>query len=207
MGLNEMTEGAGANLILQKVYGVVGAPSPIMASELFPQVVVRNDRPEWPFLEGDRIAAGVVSDGAVVGQISHVGLINPVDSGVLVIVKEFLIAQGTAQRTNLIFIGQNVEATDTTAPGAPRDSRFQLIAVGGPETTALLFTLTQVGTITAAPIATVSFSDTFRYDQPIVLGPGGFLMVRGSVSNEGLTVSFSWLEQKAASGELQGVRV
>lgn len=207
MGQNEMTEGAGVNLILSKKFGVVGAPSPLMASEIFPNVILQNDRPEWPFLEGDKIAGGFIQDAGVAAQISHVGLHNPADSGILVVVQSILVdITGGDTRIDL---GVTPDATDTLTTGTPRDTRFEFRRAGGPETTALLFTLTQVGTITATQLAQLTHnvsSVIVPYKVPIVLGPDGFVMVRGVGTNQAVGASFNWVEQKAASGELQGIR-
>ena len=62
-----------------------------MASEIFPMVVLENDRPEWAFLCGNKIASGRNTDGAVAAQFSHVGLHNPAGSGIMAVCEQITI--------------------------------------------------------------------------------------------------------------------
>ena len=87
MGFNEMVGGDRINLLLSKRFKIQGPPAPVMASEMFPVTVTENDRPEFHFLAQSHLWGATATDLGVVAQRSNSGVQNPVDSGVLVVVK------------------------------------------------------------------------------------------------------------------------
>lgn len=201
MSRNELEHGERINSILSRAFGVQGPPAPFMASELFPNLVMGNDRPEWGYLGNERYCAGQGSDAAAVGQTSHVGLNNPDASGVIAVVTGIVLANNTgAVATIDIAVGRD-NTPDSSAGGHFRDTRYPSSQVSTCDIWLRTNATTQGTTIARYKIAT---GGTIVVTQPFVLSPGGFVVVRHSAQNVVCDASFYWREYAAAEGELRG---
>jgi len=202
MGQNELQGGEGVNLILTKRFRIQGAAAPYMASELFPNITLENDRPEWAFLAGDRLCSGDGTDGAVAAQTSNVFVLNPAGSNALVVVSRIITISFATQSLD-IRIGINNSAL-SGARKPFRDMRF-----GQPAGTA--GSIAQVGIHTSATvigriILALRVLDDERIMLPgaWILTPGSFLAVSSGDVNNRVDANFEWMERAAQPGELQG---
>jgi len=205
MSQNELESGAGLNQVLSKAFGVQGAAAPFMASEVFPTLVMGNDRPEWNFLSGDRLCAGAQSDAAVAAQISQVGLNNPAGSGVIIVVESVTVTDVTGGAARLYRLGLGIGATIDTATGAAFvDTRWGFVNTP----TGDVYRLTQVArtgtTILTFPVAGAGHT---TIKGPWVLAPDGFIVASGNGVASAIDASYSWREYAAADGELRNIAV
>jgi hypothetical protein len=183
------------NAILHKLLSMKeGAPSPTLATDVFPTVVLESERPEWSYLAGERLCFGRWSDAAVAGNYSAVGLRNPVGSGVLVVCEAIDIFVGA---TSQWYIGMRSNSTvDAANPGFCRDSRLATQKAVGEVTER-----TQV----AVPVypmykAIVLVSTTAHYREPIILSPGWEILCH-ALANTEIQGNFSWRERALEPSE------
>jgi len=101
-----------------------GSPVPTLAPEIGPSYDV-NDRsdPAQPFLQNTKLAgcAGFIS--AVAAQYSHVKLVNPSGSGVLIEVDGILLHTSASAAVRIGF-GTNTAALAAPITAWPRDGRW-----------------------------------------------------------------------------------
>ncbi|GAI95657.1 unnamed protein product, partial [marine sediment metagenome] len=172
-----------------------GAPSPTLATDIFPTITVEPPAPEWAFLAGERLGWMRWYDTAAEGEYSHVGLRNPAGSGVLIVVKEIAVGFGATCNFHIGMRGNS--AVDTQNPGYSRDSRLALQGMVGE-----VVTVTQV----AAGIypmwqGIVLNNVQYVFSQPIVLHPCWEVLVHPSIQNTSVTGSFVWTERPIEQSE------
>ena len=195
-----MEFGQGLNLVLSRAFGVQGAPAPFMASEIFPMVVLGNDRPEWGFLQNCRYAQGRGLDAANAGDTSHVGLQNPVGSGAIMVIERIMMANTTANALTLnLAIGIGI-TPDASGGETFLDTRYGVAANFPTGNIVLLTQVAGVGTLIDQ--VRVTANSVLTYPGPFILGPGGFFVVRGAAANQSATAAFRWYEYSASDGEL-----
>jgi len=110
------------NALLSKLFGITGAPSPVLATDVFPNIVVESDRPEWSFLKGEKLLGGyygLAAGGA--GTYGKLQLWNPAGSGVLAVVEKFFITATANTSWYALFSQTLVSATSATLRS--RDTR------------------------------------------------------------------------------------
>ena len=171
-----------------------GAPSPTLATDIFPMLALESDRPEWAFLAGERLCFMQWHDAAVVAEYSSLGLRNPVASGVLVVVESMNVMIATGGYA----LGMRGNSTvDAANPGRTRDSRTAAQA-----TAAQMVERTQ-GTVPAYPMWTGAvISNTNGFSEfPVILTPGWELMIWNATVNSNITVAFTWRERALGSSE------
>ena len=199
--INEIQVGR-LNGLLHKLLDMKeGAPSPTLASDVFPNIVLESDRPEWKFLAGERLGAGYRYDAAVAGQYSHAGLYNPAGSNVLVIVEQMQLIP-TVNGSAYIRLEANYGRRDAVGYCTIRDPR----GWGGPtapQTTAQPFDYTNAVASVGYPLGLwyIAANTLFTYNQPIVLPPGYEVYGVMSAVNQGITAMFSFRERKMERSE------
>lgn len=203
MAQNEIEYGQGLNQVLSRRFGVQGAPSPFMASEVFPTLVLGNDRPEWGFLQQERRAGGNAADAAVAAQSSQVGVTNPSGSNAIVVITRIIVNNSTAGALlHNIGIGNSV-TVDNLGSSFFLDTR---LGFATQRPTANVFLLTQatgIGNIIAQ--VTAPAAQWAELQGAWILGPNGFLVVRGALNQQAVSAAFEWYEYAASPGELFGV--
>lgn len=212
MARNEMTEGEGLNRILSNVYGIQGPPAQFMASEVFPMLVMGNERPEWQALEGRRLAHAQFTDGAVVGQYSRGGIWNRPSKNAIVVVEHVNAYRSAASASDYeLRIGvSNQEGPsiwDSTLETQFRDTRWMNdVGTKVPTTNAVILTsVNQIGK--AIETFYLDQYDNWQLDGPIVLGPGGYLLLQAGNTNQQTLGSMQFIEWAARPGELLGFSV
>ena len=202
MARNEMTEGAGLNRILSDAFGVQGAAAPFMASEVFPMLVLGNDRAEWKYLSGERLAGVVRGVTGSLGNISHAGLYNSAGSGILGVIQSLNIMNHTGATDDFVVsIGASPFPVGGASQGFYRDRRW------GDALTGLRafyrLNATAVGDSIWGERLTDDESKTVKL--PIILPPGSFVACWASASNVDFTTAWEWYEYGATDGELRGI--
>lgn len=189
MPMNEIQVGRW-NSVLHKLLAMKeGAPSPLLAPEVFPVVVLESERPEWAFLGGEKLCVGQISRAADVGNFSFVYFVNPIDSGTLAVITAVL--SNDPDNTHLFSSGTGVVAT---AFGAQLDSRSGVFPTTIASTSGFAS-----GVAVARPGTPLTFLWMLRgvaYTMfPIILSPGAFLNIAGNVVNRSLNITFHWRER------------
>lgn len=155
------------------------------------------DQPEWAYLRRERLQYGRATQGAVAGELSHVGIRVP--AGQMLVVIES-VDVGLAATGTLSFSTGSAVLTggETASSGAQRDRRI----IG--TSRAQMVRGSQAALSGAAVHFVRLLADTmYRYPFAIVLEPGTTFWVVHDTANLGLTVSFTWRERSALPGELE----
>lgn len=205
--MNELTEGAPIGELLGRRYGAQGPLGGLVrtvATDLFPIVPVSDELmdPELHFLASSHLCIGRTAIGATAAERSHIGLQNPVDSGVLAVVEEVYALVITPGVTITLAVGDTVtSAPDNFVNGRHRDSRWPF----DKPSTCLLFSHsvnTTIGTAVSDRLSPSSGSgSSLLWTMRFVLDPGSQLVVRPGTDNEALTCGFVWRERRLTQWE------
>lgn len=199
---NEMTQGQGVNQILSRRFGVQGPAAPSVASELFPTCELLSYPENW-FLQLERLVGAFDDQPAVAAQRQHVGIWNPAGSGALLVVEQVRIHNASAG-TLLYQVAMGLDnGTNTTGQGG--DFLDTRLGSTGFLSTGQIWDLSAASVI-GREVERVQLAAATQVlvPGPWVLGPGGFVCVRGGVVNMAINTSWRWRERAAAPGELQG---
>lgn len=207
MGTNELAGGDRTNLILSRRFDIQGAPAPFMASEIFPQIVLENDRPEYEWLGLGRLCSAPSFIAAAVGNFGVCGLINPAGTGTLAVLKSFTVWNNTTGGTQSGFLGilgANQNGLSLSDPGFLRDSRGGFAA-------GRRSTLRTIAAISATvPVEgridefLVPDDGSYTGSAPVVLAPNSCLYAAWEVQNVDMWVIWRWTERAAEQSELLG---
>lgn len=193
--------------ILAKLLGMKENPAAQLATEIFPQLVLETQRPEWEFLGGSKLCQGAVSTGAVVGQQGHHKLLNPFGSGTLVILERVTFGAFSSRE---VVAGTSGSGTLANGPfqTAVRDARFGPLTIwpaAVPQTAAQLFTANAVGS--------AHVNECFRAQNvvladlpvtPVILVPGTAYVVTNVTLNSTCSVTWQWRERVLQPDEVLG---
>lgn len=197
--LNEISTGR-FNGILRKLLALPqGAPSPVVATEIFPTITLEADRPEFAFLGGVRLGSGGRTDPAVAGNYSHVGVRNPDGSGVISVITAMTL---NVVANSLVYLGLRTNATVTAAVnGVIRDSRWA--ATGGAAwTTTQVVDLTQVAVgVYPQYYIRVPANVPTRIEMDWVLSPGYEVLAHPAGQNEQIVGGFEFYERVIEASE------
>ncbi len=166
-----------------------------LSPEISPVIVVEDDTAEWQFLQGVRLCASSLAQGAVVAQNTMFRYRNPVGSGVIARFDVW----GVTPTTDCSFVaGYSSGAADFATAGATalRDHRWQQAA--GSKTAIqvsrandITFVLTD-GFWGWDGLADVSQ----RYDQPLILLPGEAIDLGTITLNVEIRLFSTWTERQ-----------
>lgn len=175
-----------------------GAVAPGVAPELFPCVVLENDRPEWHYLGGGGIfgrssSAGVAAGGA--GVRSSVQIVNARRDNLVIVESIEMATAATALVASVIRYGVDVLPFGTAVSGVPRDSR--MFGRGSSATVVI------DNTLAAAAGSTIYNTLTpMKLPLPVVLAPGDALYCAPVADNTAITIwAFGWRERKLNPSE------
>lgn len=168
--------------------------------------------PEWSFLRDEWLWAGNQTAAAVAAEGSIVALVNPADSGCIVVVEKVSAAGGAAMSVQLGLELDTVLAATLAAQGTvrARDNRWVLrqnqIA---PSAYAFVPPIIRQGSDPALPLNTaldvvvVATTSIASFNSPpYVLRPGTGLWVQGQTVNTSVTAQFSGRARVGFSAEL-----
>lgn len=198
--MNEIQSGR-FNAVLHKLLDMKeGAPAPMLASEIFPVIVIESDRPEWDFLQGIRNQGTNAAIAAVAAQRSKFRLRNPTGSGAIAVVESIVLRSDT---TSLVRLHVGTVATDysSTFTGINRDTRDDVSGAVIPSSENSINAST-LGSQFAAVHLRADDPYTLQFPRFIVaLAPGGAMDVFTNVNNAALTVSVEWRERALEASE------
>lgn len=198
--LNELQVGR-YNGILHKLLDMKeGAPSPQLAGDIQPVLVLEADRPEWKYLGGEYLCLGYGRVSAT--NIPHAHLQNDQGAGVLVVLEKFVVSCSAAgeifggHRDGLVGGGSQAFAEYTF-----RDSRLSRAA---DVTAATVVTYDNAASQLTVPnvYARVLANTPYTFDIPVVLQPGDGFLVRGPTGAT-FGVTFVWRERYLEPSELR----
>jgi len=179
-----------------------GSSSPGVAPEIFPCIVLENDRPEYHYLYGAMLygrGTSVAAGGA--GTRSSVTLVNQSQETLAVIERvQLTVASGAATiRLSTGFTG--FLPFGTVLRGVARDTRSRATSGTVPQNSQLAFVTDN--TLGAGGSSTLWFSAlTLDLREPFVLGPGGALVLQPSADNVAIDfVSVLWRERRLNPSE------
>jgi len=159
--------------------------------------------PEWAFLRRERLCAIVRTEGAVAGEFSGAGIVNPAGSGAIVVLEGASADAAGVLIFQMQTLAEFQAATlATVTKGNVRDRRWVDLAattianvVGGSDAAAGLgLTIEQRR---SSGNMTLSFESL-----PIVLPPGFGVVLMCLTVLTAATFNFSWRERNALPGEL-----
>lgn len=187
MPMNEIQVGR-YNAYLHKLMSMKeGAPSPLLAPEVFPTLQLESERPEWLWLGGVQMGMSRAAHG-VEADWSYGGLNNPPGSGVIGTV-DYIHSTIASNLHQLTLSG----STSAGTAGAQLDTR------AGTFPTTIGTTLDILdGHAAARPGELLSFMYLIQgvnYPLPIVLTPGSTLWVSAEIVARAVSVVFQWRER------------
>ena len=194
-------EGGRWDGIARKLFNISAPVAvPNLSDEVIPTFEIQNWEPELYVLRRERLLFGSTATGAVAGEFSHVGITNPPDSGVLIIIEQVELA-GVP---DLIWFAAIEPEQLTTALGwtevayGNRDFRWP----GGAVPTATLATARFVSLNTAVAQGEIVSTGTINSDSstlprrfPVVLTPNTGLIFRPSAQAVQMRAAMFWRER------------
>lgn len=194
---NEIQE-SGLNQILTRRLDIKGdVPAPAIVPEIGPQLVLENDRPEWGFLKGERLAARWVSVAAVAAQFGAVQLYLPPASREVVTIQRitFLNANSVSLAEATVIDGGLVGWVGTATQ--VRDFRWPASA-----TALVISTTTNVAQPSNFGVLAQAATSQAEIVEPIIITPGQSLMIYANVVNQALAMNIYWRERVGTASEL-----
>lgn len=190
---------------IRRAFGIREGAVQVVSPEIQPSFDVWG-RPEWWALAGGDLgaASGALSASAI--NFSVILFANPLLSGVVDIIDEVIVTNGSADIVS-IFMGLNPALGTLLGNGGRTDTRrIGTAAVPTLSTSLQVRTLQQVASLSI----NVSLGRRVRggANVPIavrgewVLGPGGILICQSGAINEGLDASISFRERQATADEI-----
>jgi hypothetical protein len=181
--------------------------------QIFPVIVVEDDRPEHKLLAGERLAWGQNLTAAIAAITSFVGLRNPLGSELVLVVESVRgIRAATGQRCYLgLARGPTVTQASTEQP---RDTRLQPTGAFGTAAPNIAGQIVSArsDTIVVTPFVVAEIGESALnasalWQEPVILQPGDVLFVWPSNGNGGnelnaaIQGSFTWRERPTEPGE------
>lgn len=182
--------------VLRGEQGIV----PELEDSIMPAVILENDRPEFAYLADAMLQWGALTTTAVLAERAWVRLLNPADSGVIVVVEAIQPVPLSSTHVDVTTGGTDVATADISGP-FNRDFRLDTIVSrigavhlqGGTDavkTGQLVWRFPPTGVTQA------------MYDPcPVIVDPGRFLDVANLSSNVQLTCAFRWRERAMERSE------
>jgi len=191
------------NAILSRLLGISGmeATSEDISPEISPVLVLENDRPEWEFLAGGMLVAGVVKQLGAGGLVAKAQLRNPASSGVIAIVTQITVTFPSAIGDVRVRVSSATTDRTNAATQSLRDSRWAMLGVSG--------AIKLSGDNAAAAgneieVSGVLQNTPYRVQScPIIVGPQSALEIGSGVADVEMDVSFVWRERPVQPYELK----
>lgn len=184
---------------LRSVWGLRGEDFPTDADDIRGYIGLEMDRPEWAFAGGERLMWGGFSLAAVAAQFTVHQLFNPLNSGVISVIRRVSILTSPAALTLWRMTDVALAAGVFTGIVA-RDTRVGVPDAGGNTISTLLFRSNNQVAAPGGSVARTHASEEIEVD--IVLAPGGGITWQCSIVNTGLDVNFIGYERPQEAGRL-----
>ncbi len=166
-----------------------------LSPEISPTFQLESELPEWEFLKGDKLMAGVSAVAGVAAVQSAVKLVNGIQSGVLC---RFTKIQIICSPATIVLVERNLATANFTTlfPTVARDTRLPLLNASA---------LIHSGQTGAVPTGESWWSTHFLSDvsqnvlQPresFILTPNHQLQITTNENNTSLRVTWFWIERR-----------
>lgn len=201
MSFGQPGDGSLSQTVEKRLLMPGGAATPGVAPELFPCIVLENDRPEYVFLGGGGLyaRAGSVAAGGA-GTRSSAQLVNPSRSTLLV-VRRIL---ATVASGNVVVRMTNYPDGSlpfgTSVLGSARDTRQRLSSGAPGQSSGTIITDNTLATVGTPAMLDEPTSVNLEAD--FVLGPGGALYLSPNADNVAISrFSIFWYERRLNPSE------
>ena len=192
MPMNEI-QAARYNSLLHKLLAMKeGAPSPLLAPEIFPVIQLEEPQPDWPFLQGIYRKGWYREMAAVVAEYSHLELANPAGSGALIVLTRIQNLGAAASIWLRSALGVVIGSPQL---GANMDSRAPRWGDTVGQSSALQLGAGSSGAILGTPLSYQWMLQGDWHDLHVVLTPGSTLMVVHGTVNTAMSASLRWYER------------
>ena len=169
--------------------------APAISPDIQTNLILENDRPEFGFVAGTKLAGGTASMGAVVAERQHILLVNPVGSQKLVVITRV----DSSAVTDIIIGWHPNRGPSVLAGGAAviRDTRFGDGTAASVFPTAQIHTLSQVGILNSTQHFTLDLGGFGQhvFEVPIILQEEHVCFVAPSTDNNNVRAAFQWYER------------
>lgn len=198
---DQIGEGGLDQVLAKRLLTPGGAVAPTVAPELFPNLTLENDRPEWGYLKGEYPCSFSRNPPAPV-NVQYVLLTNLAGSGMLAVVQRIQAVVSAGLTTLYVVPTGSIASGISNVAGMFRDGRATAFAGGVFTKRSVL--VTQVADAAASSVAPHARSTglTFDYRDPIILSPGTSVILMGSNVAATMVADFAWTERRANPGEL-----
>lgn len=193
-------------LQLSKMFGMQDRnPSGDVATEVFPNVTLENDRPEWKYLGGEKmcsVAFTVAAGGA--GNKGALKITNLASSGTLIIVEQISVGCFTAGTQFTIGRSNSGTVLANSITGGPRDSRWpEWLANPTFQHSAKITWNYTVGSFLSRAMDLIfsSGSAWHQWKVPVVLAPDSGLVLENNFANVEFSGAIHWRERAILSTE------
>lgn len=198
MGIPNQINVGRFNRALTRLFRVLETPSPSLASEIMPVVVLLGDVPENALLREERLCSGGMLQSPVAAQSTRISLVNPATPTgnaptILVLEGFFAVIPGG----DILWTVPSSAAPAQSSAGFFRDTRLNPNQSPTGFITGDNAVLVNAGTPIDANSAT-----PFFYPFPAVIAPGNSLRSNVASVNVGLRISYLWRERVLAPEEL-----
>lgn len=203
---NEILEGQLNQILASRLGMKVGSPAPALNPEIWPGLVLENDRPEWHFLGGERQFGSSFLEVGTAGQLTVGGISNPPGSGVLAVIERVSFSVNAASRVEMALAFALPTGAVNTRAAIVRDGRQRSSGALFGGAVCIVRTGAQaVGTLAGGGMhvfenAAGAMGQTF--DTAVILPPGVALVWETDANAIQTRYSFQWRERRALTDEL-----
>lgn len=193
-----MTAPISASFLERKLRAITGAQgSSILRTvgDLAGIVVVESDRPEYAFAGGEFYFGASMQRDPAAGQFAHIALLNPADSGVIVIVE--LAGHNGPQAT----YGLSVESAITKTTAGTRTRRDTRIPATGSPAAAQLWSWEAAAPLALGPYD-IGAPSPNQYREPVILVAGNCFVIESNATDTLMNTKWSWRERAIEGGQL-----
>lgn len=200
---NEIQVGRYSAMLHKLLQMKEGAPSPTLATDIFPTISLEVDRPEWKFLGGEMICSGWGAKAAAAGEYGNVVLENPTGSGALVVLERIGISIATAGQVEAFpLYSSAVSALAAVSTRFAADLRWANPSGSFFKTSVAMIRQGNLSPISGGfayfyPLA----NTTSLFDLGFVLSPGTAVSIRAATVNIAMRVWFRWRERVLEQSE------
>lgn len=194
---------------LHRILGMAEQPgADTLSPELIGSFAIQIDRPDWSFLESERLCAGQVTVAAAALNRSWASIVNPTDSGILVTVHSALVCNLSA--ASAVDIGAGSQQSPGAGVSGPTDSRWpRFLTTAGTKASIVANNNNPAGGLvllherSSLAIAPDRYQFEHVYPIPLaILSPGNTFVAQIDTVNVGASFSFRWRERPARPDEL-----
>lgn len=204
MALNEIRGGKFQRRLTKELDIPGDEPSPVLAPEVQPVIVVEGERPELMYLEREERFGGSLALGAVAGEFAYAFVVNPAGSQALITVTDVFLA---ASATSAYDLGEYNPTFVASLAGRlydALDQRIHQTATGQPGLAQFwMGTDPNTGGVTNVVLRVRTLANFLNHVQPnYVLQPGEGFGIWQDPVNTAFYGGVWWRERRAEDGEL-----